>query len=72
MCIRDSYVWHGGFSAVVKTDKIQFVLMFGGFFTLLIIAWIQVGSPVILAKNLPELHMEPLGGNSFQYILATH
>ncbi len=64
------YVWHGGFSAVVKTDKIQFVLMFGGFLVLLGIAWSQIGSPVILAKQLPEIHMEPMGGNSFQYILA--
>ena len=33
------YVWNGGFGAVVRTDIFQFVLMFAGFFLLLIYLW---------------------------------
>jgi len=64
------YVWHGGFSAVVKTDKIQFGLMFGGFIALTGFAWFQVGSPIKLVQHLPDVHLDPLGGNSIQYVMV--
>ena len=62
------YIWHGGFGAVVRTDILQFILMFSGFIMLLIFAWIKIGSPVYLMQNLPETHLSPTGGQSRQFI----
>ncbi len=64
------YVWNGGFLAVIKTDMIQFLLMFLGFLLLVIFSWIDFGSPAALYQSLPELHRDPLGGNSVQYVLV--
>jgi SSS family solute:Na+ symporter len=64
------YVWNGGFSAVVKTDILQFILMFAGFFLLIGFSWSQFGSPGELIKSTPETHLDPLGGNTFQYVLV--
>ncbi len=41
------YLWSGGFRAVVRTDVFQFILMFGGFVTLL----------AVLASRLPVAQM---------------
>ena len=64
------YVWNGGFGAVVRTDLIQFILMFAGFFILLGYLWHNIQSPILLIKNLPDSYLDPLGGNTLQYILA--
>ena len=64
------YVWNGGFGAVVRTDIFQFVLMFAGFFLLLIYLWTNVQSPISLINEIPENYLDPLGGNTFQYVLA--
>jgi SSS family solute:Na+ symporter len=64
------YVWNGGFGAVVRTDLIQFILMFAGFFILLGYLWHNVQSPILLIKDLPNSYLDPLGGNTLQYILA--
>ncbi len=65
-----AYVWNGGFSAVVKTDILQFILMFSGFFLLIGFAWSQFGSPIVLFKSIPETYLDPLGGNTVQYVLV--
>ena len=64
------YVWNGGFSAVVKTDILQFILMFLGFFLLIGFSWNEFGSPIELVKSIPETHLDPLGGNTVQYVLV--
>ena len=64
------YVWNGGFSAVVKTDILQFILMFIGFFLLIGFSWNEFGSPAVLIKSISETHLDPLGGNTVQYILV--
>ena len=64
------YVWNGGFSAVVKTDILQIILMFAGFFLLVGFSWNNYGSPIELIKSTPESHLDPLGGNTIQYILV--
>ena len=64
------YVWNGGFSAVIKTDILQFILMFLGFFLLIGFSWIEFGSPLELVKSVPETHLDPLGGNTVQYVLV--
>ena len=64
------YVWNGGFSAVVKTDIFQIILMFAGFFLLVGFSWNNFGSPLELIQSTPGSHLDPLGGNTIQYILV--
>jgi SSS family solute:Na+ symporter len=64
------YIWKGGFGAIVRTDILQFILMFGGFILLIIFAWIKIGSPIEIIKQLPAEHLSPTGGNSVQYIFV--
>ena len=64
------YIWKGGFGAIVRTDILQFILMFGGFILLIIFAWIKIGSPMEIIKQLPSEHLSPTGGNSIQYIFV--
>ncbi|HIC45350.1 S49 family peptidase, partial [Methylophaga sp.] len=53
------YVWNGGFSAVVKTDILQFILMFAGFFLLVGFSWSNFGSPLELIQSTPGSHLDP-------------
>lgn len=62
------YVTTGGFRAVVRTDKLQFLLMFGGFIMLLAVLIVEYGGLDFLRSNLPENHLSWHGGNSWQYI----
>ena len=64
------YIWNGGFSAIVATDRIQFVLMFVGFIGLFIFLYIANGSPIKLIHKLPPSMLDPLGGNSLQYLFV--
>ncbi|MEE9190933.1 MAG: sodium:solute symporter family protein [Candidatus Neomarinimicrobiota bacterium] len=64
------YIWFGGFRAVVRTDILQFILMFGSFLLILYFAWIKIGSPGELVTRLPADHLSPLGGHSLQYVIV--
>ncbi|MEE8577541.1 MAG: sodium:solute symporter family protein [candidate division Zixibacteria bacterium] len=62
------YVYLGGFRAVVRTDLIQFVLMFTGFIVMLVILVSRYGGFEYLSENLPATHLTWHGGNSGWYI----
>ena len=64
------YIWNGGFTAVVRTDLLQFILMFLAFFLLIGFSWHSIGDPISHLKSLPEKFLDPLGGNTYQYILV--
>jgi SSS family solute:Na+ symporter len=64
------YVFSGGFRSVVRTDKLQFVLIFAGFAVFAAALWSAYGNPVDNFIRLPETHRSWNGGNSFQYILV--
>lgn len=64
------YVFTGGFRAVVRTDSLQFILMFAGFAILFGIVYSRYGGFGFLADNLPETHLTWHGGNSGFFILA--
>jgi len=49
-----AYAFTGGFSAVVRTDKLQFVLMFTGFFILLLSCYFEYGGISFLTGNTPD------------------
>lgn len=64
------YVWNGGFAAVVATDRVQFILMFFGFFILLGFLWNEFGSPTAMVETLPANMLDPLGGNTLSYLFV--
>jgi len=64
------YVYIGGFRSVVRTDILQFVLMFGGFALILPFCLIKFGGGQFLSAALPASHFTWHGGNSVQYILV--
>ncbi len=64
------YVISGGFRAVVRTDKLQFLLMFAGFAMLLIVLIIRFGGISFLTSHLPRQHFTWHGGNSPAVIVA--
>ncbi|NOX37465.1 MAG: sodium:solute symporter family protein [Calditrichaeota bacterium] len=64
------YVWLGGFRSVIRTDKLQFVLMFGGFFVLFVYLYHQYGGFTFLKTHLPAEHLTLTGGHSGSYLLV--
>ena len=62
------YVFVGGFRSVVRTDIIQFALMFLGFAVLLFILVSRYGGIDFLGANLPTDHLTWHGGNNRWYI----
>jgi len=68
--ISMSYIFTGGFKAVVRTDKLQFGFMFLGFALLLIYSIKMFGGYTQLTMALPKSHLSITGGASLQYILV--
>ena len=62
------YVYMGGFKSVVRTDLLQFGLMFLGFAVLLGVLVSKYGFLDFLVENLPSTHLTWHGGNSGWYI----
>jgi solute:Na+ symporter, SSS family len=64
------YVLSGGFRSVVRTDKLQFILMFGGFILLLTVLVFRYGGLPFLTAHLPASHLSLTGGNPPSYLLV--
>jgi SSS family solute:Na+ symporter len=64
------YAFRGGLAAIVRTEILQFILMYAGFVIILIFAVRQFGGWEFLKSNLSPLHLTWHGGNSPQYILV--
>ncbi|MBO8132116.1 MAG: sodium:solute symporter family protein [Candidatus Marinimicrobia bacterium] len=64
------YLFRGGFKSVVSTDILQFILMFLGFLILFSICVIKLGGFEYLKGNLPDTHLEPLGGQRFSFLVV--
>jgi SSS family solute:Na+ symporter len=64
------YAFRGGLSAIVRTEILQFVLMFAGFALILFFAGQRFGGFGFLSANLPPTHLTWHGGNSPLFILA--
>lgn len=65
-----AYVYSGGFRSVLKTDLVQFALMYSGFAILVCVLWMREGSPWSLWDRLPESHTQITGGQSWGAILV--
>lgn len=64
------YITIGGFGAVIRTDILQMILMFGGFAMLLLFAIAEFGGFGTLLSALPDQHKDITGGFSWQYIIV--
>lgn len=64
------YVFFGGFRSIVQTDKLQFILIYGGFILILIYLINTYGGISFLLSGLSADHLDWFGGNSFQYIMV--
>ena len=62
------YVHLGGFRSVVRTDMLQFALMFLGFIVLFITLVIRYGGLDFIAASIPQEHLTWHGGNGAGYI----
>ncbi|MDP6456755.1 MAG: sodium:solute symporter family protein [Candidatus Marinimicrobia bacterium] len=62
------YIFSGGFRSVIRTDLLQFFLMFAGFAVIVILAATQYGGFSMLKEKLPQLHLTWKGGHTSQYI----
>lgn len=58
----------GGFRAVVFSDIVQFFFMILSVFLVVVFAWAQMGSPMILLEKLPASHFDWSGGESIATI----
>jgi solute:Na+ symporter, SSS family len=64
------YLFRGGLRADVRVNILEFVIMFIGFGIILPFCLAEFGGLSYLQKNLPETHLDLIGGNSLQYILV--
>jgi SSS family solute:Na+ symporter len=62
------YLYMGGFRSVVRTDILQFVLMFLGFAVLVAVLFSQYGGLSFIQERVPETHLTWHGGRSGWYI----
>jgi SSS family solute:Na+ symporter len=65
-----AYVAFGGFRAVVRTNEVQFVLMFAAFLVLLPAALWRIGGPAALWSALPAASRAWDGGAGAQYVVV--
>ncbi|HDP99236.1 MAG TPA: sodium:solute symporter family protein [bacterium] len=64
------YVLIGGFRSVIRTDVVQFSLMFLSFLILLPVAYFNYGGGDFLKTQLPANHLVWHGGMGAQYIVV--
>lgn len=64
------YCLRGGLPAVVRTEILQFLLMYAGFVLILAFAFAQHGGWKFLQQHLPASHLTWHGGNRPQYLLV--
>ncbi|MBC8214672.1 MAG: hypothetical protein ISR90_06345 [Candidatus Marinimicrobia bacterium] len=64
------YAFSGGFSSVIRTDKLQFFLMFSGFALILGTAISKYGGISFLLENAPDYAFEIPGNFSWTFIFV--
>ena len=65
-----AYAFTGGFSAIVRTDKLQFILMFLGFGIILFSSYSQYGGIEFLLANTPDYAFSIPGNFNWTFILV--
>lgn len=70
LALSTLYILRGGLGSVVRTDILQFVLMYIGFVVMAIMGWNAVGSFENLKALLPASHTTLTGEHSVGYIIV--
>ena len=70
MLLSVAYQFKGGFRSNVHADIVQFFVMFGGFFIVVIAAISKFGGLSFLEKQLPPAHLQITGGASPTFIIV--
>ena len=65
-----AYTFSGGFSAVVRTDKLQFVLMFMGFTLILSVCYFQYGGIEYLKSHTPDYAFQIPGNVNWTFVFV--
>ncbi|MBS1903021.1 MAG: sodium:solute symporter family protein [Bacteroidetes bacterium] len=65
-----SYLFNGGFRASIRTDILQFIVMFAGFVVIIPYAVGTYGGLSYLDAHLPATHKAPFGSFSIWYVLV--
>ena len=68
--LGSSFLALGGLRADVRTNRLEFLVMYGGFALILPFAFRAVGGFSGLVRALPVSHLDWAGGQSFGYILT--
>lgn len=68
--VSTGYVLGGGFRAVVKTDWIQFSLMYGAFVVMVGMLFAKFGGLSFVASKVPNTHFVWHGGQSVGYVIS--
>jgi SSS family solute:Na+ symporter len=68
--ISMAYTIRGGFRSVLRTDIIQFSMMYVGFLGILVYLYMDYGGYSFLAKNLPSARLSIPGDLSWGYLLS--
>ncbi len=64
------YLIKGGFRSNVFVDVFQFIVMFAGFFLILVFSGIKFGGTEFLSSTLPEAHLKLTGGMSPAFLIV--
>jgi SSS family solute:Na+ symporter len=64
------FLFWGGFKADIWTNSAQFILMYLGFFVIVVFSILKLGDISLLPSKLPNEHLTPFGNRSIQYVLT--
>ena len=64
------YIYTGGLKAVIRTDKIQFILMYLGFIIIVYKLYINYGGYNFLIQNIPDSNLAITENISLSYIIS--
>ena len=65
-----SYIMLGGFKSIIRTDKIQFILMYTGFIIILLKLYMNYGGISFLINNVPQGHLKVINNIPLGYIIS--
>ena len=65
-----SYILIGGFKSIIRTDKLQFVLMYSGFFIFFCVLYFNYGGISFLIQNTPSGHLSLTNNLPIGFILS--
>ena len=64
------YIYSGGFKAIIRTDLIQFIFMYFGFFCMLLYLYCEFGGFEYIKQNVPKENLTLTGSLPIGYILS--